>query len=178
MHSEWKHELLKNFRISLESRRFTRYAQTGGQGDLRIIPQISTQIPSSDAASVTKTDQVQSHSTSNTLFQDESDPRSHSYSAECPTTTKIFPFNDPNLSPRTRLRQCWFHLSWLARCYAAGDAKGEWAQDLLMVSHRAALVELITAGKMNEAIARDIQKGYDLALSHIHTGSTPVVCFD
>lgn len=173
-----RRNLMKSFWINLESRRFTGCAQDDGQGDLRVIPQISTQAPTSDAPSVTNTDTVRACPTSDTLIQGQLKPRSHSYSTERPTTTKIYPFNDPSTSPRTRLRQCWFHLSWLARCFAEGDARGEWAKGMLMVSHRTALVELIIAGKMSETIARDIQKGFDSALSHIHTSSTPIVCYD
>jgi hypothetical protein len=37
---------------------------------------------------------------------------------------------------------------------------------------------LIIAGKMSEAIARDVQKGFDAAVNHVHTSNTPMVCYD
>jgi hypothetical protein len=94
------------------------------------------------------------------------------------SSTEVLPFNDPNLSPRARLRHCWFFLSWLARRYEEGPLIGQWARDLLITSHRAALVELIVAGKMCEAIARDVQKGFDAAIYHVNSSAVPVVCYD
>jgi len=112
------------------------------------------------------------------LFPQEPTAQIDEAPTESPTTTEIFSFNDPTLPPRARLRHCWFYLSWLARRYERDPAQGGWARDLLVTSHRAVLVELIVAGKMSQAIARDVQKGFDSAVNRVHTSAVPVVCYD
>lgn len=101
------------------------------------------------------------------------------HKAEVPTQSsdlqKKFPFNDPDLSPKARLRYCWSYLSWLARRFEEDHAKGQRAQDLLITSHRATLIELIVAGKMSEAIARDVQKSFDAVINNVNLRTMSVV---
>ena len=165
-------DFMKSLRISIGSILLAGCAQPNGQGDPQAISQISTQTSSFNALPNMEAVTVEPYPTSTALFPQEPTTHIDAAPTEIPTTTEIFPFNDPTLPPRARLRHCWFYLSWLARRYVEDPAQGEWARDLLVTSHRAALVELIVAGKMSEAIARDVQKGFDSAINHLHERCT------
>ena len=173
-----RRDFMKSLGISIGSILLAGCAQPNDQGDPQAITQISTQTSSFNALPNIEAVTVEPYPTSTALFPQEPTTQIDEAPTESPTTTEIFPFNDPTLPPRARQRHCWFYLSWLARRYEEDPEKGEWARDLLVISHRAALVELIVARKMSEAIARDVQKGFDAAVNHVHTSAVPVVCYD
>jgi len=171
-----RRDFMKSLEISIGSILLAGCAQPNDQGNPQAITQISTQISSFNALPNTETVAVEPYPTSTALFPQEPISQIDEAPTESPTTTEIFPFNDPTNPPRARLRYCWFYLSWLARRYEENPEEGEWARDYLITNHRAALVELIVAGKMSQAIARDVQEGFDSAVNHIHTSAVPVVC--
>lgn len=173
-----RRDFMKSLGISLGSILISGCVQSDGPDDLFVFPQRSTKSQPSEGLTVSETETVQPDPTSTTFSQGKTIVPSAASSTADPPNKEIYPFNDPNLPPRARLRHCWFYLSWLARCYAENDAKGKWAEDLLRMSHRAALVELIAAGKMSETIARDIQSGFDSAINHVHSSAIPMTCYD
>ena len=173
-----RRDFMKSLGISIGSILLVGRLQPHDQGDAPPQTRTPTPTPSSMPQSNTDPVTIERYSTSMGLFPQETSTMTEEDPAENPSTPAYYPFNDPNLSPRARLRHCWFYLSWLARRYEESQTTGEWAKDLIIRSHRAALVELIVAGKMSEAIARDVQKGFDAAVNHIHTSTLPMVCYD
>ena len=170
-----RRDFMKSLGISIGSILLAGYTQPND-------PQASAQIPTQTPSFNTQTNMevfiAERYSTSAGLFPQKPTPQIDEVPTENSRSTDLYSFNDPSLSPRARLRHCWFYLSWLARRYEEGPLKGEWARSLLITSHRAALVELIVAGKMCEAIARDVQKGFDAAVSHVNSSNVPAVCYD
>jgi len=170
-----RRDFMKSLGISIASILLSGGAQPNEKGGPQII---STQVSSFSALSNAEAATIEPYPTSTALFPQEPTAQVNENSFNNSTTTELFHFNDPNLSPRARLRHCWFFLSWLARRYEEGPLIGGWARDLLISSHRSALVELVVAGKMSEVIARDVQKGFDAAVYHVNSSALPVVCYD
>jgi hypothetical protein len=170
-----RRDFMKSLGVSIASILFTG----GTQSNEKSVPQaFSAQVSSSIHGSKVGDPPSERFPASASLFPEEPTPVFEEVPTENPSNSESLPFNDPDLSPRARLRYCWFFLSWLARRYQEGSLIGEWARDLLITSHRAALVELIVAGKMSEVIARDVQRGFDAAVNHVHTSNAPMVCYD
>ena len=173
-----RRDFMKSLGVCIGSVLLARNAQPNNPGNPQGIRENTIHSSSKSALSNLDTVANEPHPTPTALLPQEPTPEADKDSSESSSETDFYHFNDPNLPPRARLRHCWFFLSWLARRYDEGPLIGEWARDLLLSSHRAALVELIVAGKMCEVIARDVQKGFDAAVNHVQTSNVPIVCYD
>jgi hypothetical protein len=81
-------------------------------------------------------------------------------------------------SSHDRLRNCWLRLDWLAQ-QAKGDyERGEKARDELAADHRAALDDLVAAGKIGAGVADELNTAFGAAINHILLSNAPITCYE
>ena len=105
-----------------------------------------------------------------------------------PIFPAILPTATPteSLSARERLRQCWLGFNELAQKTIARQSQtkpdqtdpiGEKVMDQMIVEHRLALSDMVTAGDITVSVADLIQEAYAAAAYHVYGSNGPMVCY-
>ena len=81
-------------------------------------------------------------------------------------------------SPRVRLRNCWLQLDWLAQQTRKDFEQGDQKLDELVTDHRAALNDLVTAGKLDATVADQMQVAFTEAAHHVWRSNAPITCYE
>lgn len=102
------------------------------------------------------------------------------------TPTCYAPFPPPTVTPpiassstaRDRLRFSWLRFGELAQTtLSAGDTENTLGQQMI-VDHRSALDELVTAGELSPAVADLVQESYAAAVYHVWRSNAPITCYE
>ena len=88
---------------------------------------------------------------------------------------RCVPFTVQGDSARHRLRDCWLRLDWLAQQTQESYEQGNQARKQLVADHRAALDELVAAGRLSAAVADQVQVAFSAAAEHVWTSHQPIV---
>ncbi len=75
------------------------------------------------------------------------------------------------------LREQWINLDRLAKD-ARDYPRGEESRDRLVANHRAALDKLVQAGKLDAAVAGDVQAAFEGAAYHVWRANAPITCYE
>ncbi len=75
------------------------------------------------------------------------------------------------------LRQQWAGLEGLAQDAQDAD-RGDKTRQRLAAEHRAALDRLVAAGKLDSAVAEDMQAAFDGAAYHVWRANAPITCYE
>jgi hypothetical protein len=88
------------------------------------------------------------------------------------------PFGGKDVSTRSRLRNCWLRLDWLAQ-QAKGDyERGDKAREKLAADHRAALDDLVAAGEVDADVAGGLNTAFGAAINHVLLSNAPITCYE
>lgn len=91
---------------------------------------------------------------------------------------RCIPSGSQDDSPRDRLRACWLRLDRLVEQTQKDYERGSQTKDQLVTEHRTALDDLIADGKLDAAVAAQIQVAFIEATYHVWRANAPMTCYE
>ena len=81
-------------------------------------------------------------------------------------------------SPRERLRFCWLRFEELAQKTIGEENSDNALGGQMIVDHRTALDELVTAGEISISVADLVQESYEAATYHVWRSNALITCYE